>query len=75
MEPTTFSEPPGFDKLSKPEQILYVQALWDRIAELPHEAPGLESHLQLAEERLRRCQGAPGATTSAWDTINRLRPG
>ena len=37
---TRFSEPPGFDNLSKAEQILYVTALWDRIADGPGDLPG-----------------------------------
>jgi hypothetical protein len=32
-------EPPGFSELTKSEQIRYLQALWDRIAEHPGELP------------------------------------
>ena len=35
MEPATIPEPAGFSNLSKVEQIRYLQALWDRIAEKP----------------------------------------
>ena len=52
MELETIPEPAGFSDLSKSEQIRYLQALWDRIAERPGEIPVLESHLALAEERL-----------------------
>jgi hypothetical protein len=33
MQPTTLPEPAGFEGLTKAEQIRYLQALWDRIAE------------------------------------------
>ena len=35
MEHTAISEPPGFAELSKAEQVEYLQALWDRIADGP----------------------------------------
>jgi hypothetical protein len=38
--------------LSKAEQIRYLQALWDRIAERPGDILVPESQLALAEERL-----------------------
>lgn len=43
--------PPGFDQLSKEEQILYVQQLWDLIAAVPEEMPISQWHLDLVEER------------------------
>lgn len=52
MEHTTIPEPTGFSELSKAEQIRYLQALWDRIAERPGDIPVPESHIQLAEQRL-----------------------
>ena len=52
MEASMIKEPAGFSDLSKPEQIRYLQALWDLIAERPGEIPVPESHLALAEERL-----------------------
>jgi|GEM_PF-2995309 len=33
MEPATIQEPAGFSDMSKAEQIRYLQALWDRIAD------------------------------------------
>ena len=47
MEHTAIPEPPGFAKLSKAEQVRYLQALWDRIAEKPAELAVPESHLEL----------------------------
>jgi len=59
MEPSTIQEPAGFSDLSKSEQIRYLQALWDRIAERPGEIPVPESHLALAEERLSEYRRDP----------------
>ncbi|MBD1908141.1 addiction module protein [Funiculus sociatus GB2-A5] len=44
--------PPGFDQLSKEEQILYVQQLWDMIAAVPEEVPTPQWHLDLVRDRL-----------------------
>ena len=52
MESTAISKPPGFSNLSKVEQVRYLQALWDRIAENPSEVPVPETHLEVAEQRL-----------------------
>jgi putative addiction module component (TIGR02574 family) len=65
-------EPPGFAALSKAEQVRYLQDLWDRIAEKPGELPVPESHLALAEERLREYRRDPSRARSAYDVIDRL---
>lgn len=44
--------PPGFDELSKEEQIEYLQALWNRIATDEAELPVPEWHLQIVRDRL-----------------------
>lgn len=72
MEPTTIPEPAGFGDLSKAQQIRYLQALWDRIAEKPGEIPVPESHLSLAEERLAECRRDPGKTRPARDVLDQL---
>ena len=72
MEPATIPEPAGFSKLSKAEQIRYLQALWDRIAERPGEIPALESHLALAAERLAEYRREPNRAAPAHDLLNRL---
>ena len=72
MEPTTIPEPAGFSDLSKAEQIRYLQALWDRIAERPGEIPVPESHLALAEERLAEYRRDPGRARPAHDVLDRL---
>lgn len=44
------SDPPGFDELSKPEQIRYLEALWDRISQNDVDIPIPENHLEIAEQ-------------------------
>ena len=53
MPETSIESPPGFSELPKAEQVRYLQALWDQISANPDEIPVPESHLHLAEERLR----------------------
>ena len=72
MEPATIPEPAGFSNLSKAEQIRYLQALWDRIAEKPGEIAVPESHLALAEQRLAEYRRDPSRAQTARDVLNRL---
>jgi putative addiction module component (TIGR02574 family) len=72
MPATSFETPPGFSELSKSEQVRYLQALWDQISEHPAEVPVPESHLQLAEERLRRYRENPSSAKPALEVIDRL---
>ena len=74
MEPATIPEPAGFSDLSKAEQIRYLQALWDRIAERPGDIPVPESHLTLAEERLVGYRRDPSRAQPAHDVVNRHNP-
>ena len=64
--------PPGFTELSKAEQVHYLQALWDQISAHPNEIPVPESHLLLAEERLRRYRENPSSAQPAFEVIDRL---
>jgi putative addiction module component (TIGR02574 family) len=66
------SEPAGFSELSKEEQIRYLQALWDRIAERPGEIPVLASHIELAEERLTEYHRDPSQARPAHDVFDYL---
>ena len=72
MDHTAIPEPPGFSELSKEEQIRYVQALWDRIAEHPDDVPVLESHLVLAEEGLAEYRRDPTQARPAFDHLDEL---
>lgn len=71
MPETSIQTPSGFNQLSKAEQVRYLQALWDQISEHPDEIPIPESHLQLAENRLRRYRENPSTAQPAFDVIDR----
>ena len=66
------AEPPGFMSLSKAEQIRFLQALWDRIAEARGELPVPRSHLSLAKERLADYRRDPSRARPARDVLRRL---
>ena len=72
MSLTSISEPPGFKELSKAEQVRYLLALWDQIVDAPGEIPVPESHLQLAEARLRDYRTNPSGAHSAFEVLDRL---
>jgi len=72
MPETSVPTPPGFDALSKAEQVRYLQALWDQISEDPGALPVPESHLRLAEERLKRYREDPSRAHSAFEVLDRL---
>jgi putative addiction module component (TIGR02574 family) len=72
MEHTVISEPPGFSRLSKAEQVRYLQALWDRITENPSEVPVPETHIELAEQRLAEYRRDPDHARPAHDVLDRL---
>ena len=72
MPQTSLPTPPGFSELPKIEQVRYLQALWDQISQHPGEIPVPESHLRLAEERLRRYRENPSSAQPAFDVIDRL---
>jgi putative addiction module component (TIGR02574 family) len=71
LEPS-IQMPTGFSRLSKAEQVRYIQALWDQISQQPEEIPIPESHLQLVEERLRRHRESPSSAKPAFEVIDRL---
>jgi putative addiction module component (TIGR02574 family) len=65
-------EPSGFSSLSKLDQVLYIQALWDRIADGGVDISVPPSHLALAEERLAAHRAHPSKARSAFETLDRL---
>lgn len=72
MPEISIPTPPGFAELPKAEQVRYLQTLWDQISEHPDEIPVPESHLQLAEERLRRYRENPASARPALEIIDGL---
>jgi putative addiction module component (TIGR02574 family) len=72
MPETSIPNPPGFDSLSKAEQVRYLQALWDQISEDPAALPVHENHLRLVEERLKRYREDPSRAHSAFEVLERL---
>lgn len=72
MKNTTIPEPVGFNELTKAEQIRYLQALWDRIAESPEELPVPASHIELVEERLGAYRRDPSQVRPAEEVLDRL---
>ena len=72
MAQSTLPDPPGFRDLTKAEQIRYLAALWDRIADHPGELPVPESHLALAEERLATHRADPCRARPALGVVDRL---
>jgi putative addiction module component (TIGR02574 family) len=72
MSETRIQVPPGFNDLSKAEQVRYFQDLWDLIADSPGDIPIPERHLELAEARLRRYREDPTRASSAFEVLDRL---
>ena len=72
MSDTSIPVPAGFSELSKSEQVRYLQALCDQIAASPGELPVPDSHLELAEARLKRYRENPSLSRSAFEVLDRL---
>jgi hypothetical protein len=72
MPETLLPTPPGFDSLSKAEQVRYLQNLWDQISKDPDNLPVPESHLLLAEGRLESYRKSPSNVHSAFQVLDRL---
>ena len=68
MPETSIQTPSGFNQVSKAEQVRYLQALWDQISEHPEEIPVPDSHLRLAENRLRRYRENPSTAQPAFES-------
>ena len=58
--------------MAKAEQVRYLEALWDNIADGRGELPVSESHLELAEARLMRYRNDPSTARSAFEILDRL---
>lgn len=64
----TIDPPPGFESLSAEEQVAYVQALWDLIAERPDAVPVPEWHRAVIAERLAEAR-ALETPTRRWSEV------
>jgi hypothetical protein len=60
------SLPPGFEQLTKVQQIDYVQQLWDLIVDSEGELPVPDWHL---EEVQRRVDSQGDVSRSSWDDV------
>jgi hypothetical protein len=72
MAETAVPTPPGFGDLTKAEQVRYLQALWDHISQNPNSLPFPESHLRLAENRLKLYRKDPSRSHSAFEVLGML---
>lgn len=60
--------PPGFEDMSRREQIEYVQKLWEYLAPTPEEVPVPEWQVEVAQRRLRSYDEDP-SQTSSWEEV------
>ena len=72
MEHIPIPEPVGFADISKSDQDVAGEALWDGMAEQPANVPVLEADLELAEERLAEFQRDRTQARSAFDILDHL---
>lgn len=72
MDHTQIADPAGFADLSREEQILYLQALWDRIAAEPDTVPVPEWHRKLVREELEEYRRNPGDGEPAFEVLDGL---
>ena len=72
MPDTSIPVPAGFYEMTKTKQVRYLQARWDHIAASPGELPVPESHVELAEARLKRYREDPSRPRSAFEVLDRL---
>lgn len=64
---------PTFEQMSPAERILYVQDLWDRIAERPADVPVSDEMKQELDRRMAEHQSDPSSSVP-WETVlERLR--
>ncbi len=68
MPKRTPTPPPGFDLLSVPEQIEYVQALWDQIDLSPDAVGTPDWHLDIIRRRLQDFEQNP-QTGRSWEEV------
>jgi hypothetical protein len=62
--------PPGFEQLTKDQQIDYVQQLWDMVLTLPTDSSSPEWHLEIVHDRI-----LSQTTTRSWDEAKQTLQG
>ena len=72
MSEPTFIDPPGFDQLTKADQIRYVQMLWDRISAHPDAVEVSDEHWPELQNRLAEYKSHPDKVSDARDVLDRL---
>ncbi|KAM3092608.1 addiction module protein [Phormidesmis sp. 146-12] len=60
------SPPPGFEQLTKTQQINYVQQLWDLIVTTDDELPIPQWHLEIVNERVA---SQSNSSLSTWEEV------
>ena len=68
MPKRTSTPPPGFDELSVPEQIEYVQGLWEQIVTSSEAVSTPDWHLDIIRRRLQDFEQNPQAGRS-WQEV------
>ncbi len=68
MTKPTLNPPPGFEQLSVPEQIEYVQGLWEQIATSPETVSTPDWHLDIIRRRLEDFERNP-QTGRSWEEV------
>jgi len=68
MPKRTLSPPPGFKELSVPEQIEYVQGLWEQIVTSSEAVPTPDWHLDIIRRRLQDFEQNP-QTGRSWQEV------
>jgi hypothetical protein len=63
--------PPGFDDMTREEQLEYVQKLWDHLASNPDSVPVPDWHLDIVRERAESHE--PAAAKDWGDMRKRLK--
>jgi len=72
MTEINLTEPTGFNRLSKADQIRYVQMLWDKIAANPNDVAVPDAHWLELQDRLAEYRANPEQTRPARETLDRL---
>ena len=65
--------PPGFENMSRREQIEYLHRLWSYVSPKAEELPVPQWQIEAAEQAWQRHQADPNTAVSASESMARLR--